>query len=335
MQQQSRIFSGTVAASVKRDNISAEQNPRTRRFIINPAIASLDVHPRLSGLQQSLVPYGFPVRIDTFPDMSVPTWSVDAEDRSSPVTSADLTAKEAVENILRAAWQSSADMGVRELTAVTSASDEEAERLLNFILPELDPATCPYAKENTQEVTHDWVEGSDPARRVARTRKVEEFRCLTCTLAWLESDECREWAQADGPRAAQLHTEALAAFKTNRAFFTSTWQQWRAEMQKRDRGENGIAVLLEGHLHVMRQLHEVEPAKEAAETLKANQTAQADAMREGMREVAREMKEALIPQQQPAFDMEEIVRQATERAKEELRAEMAEKEQPKGNKGGR
>jgi hypothetical protein len=310
---------GTVAASVRRDRISVEDNPRTRRFGVNPGVPVLEVHPRHSGRQQANIPYGVPVRFDTFPDMSTPTWSVDPEDRSSPVAPADLTAREAVENVKRAAWQSSADMGFRELRALTPVGDDEAERLLALVFPDLDPDACRYPAENTTRLDAD----------------TEVFRCLSCTLAWLESDVCKAAAAGDAVASA-LRTQFLDAYRTNEAFFTAKWQEWLAEMELRKSGKEGLARLGEGHLHVMYQLHETSPENRAAETIRENQQAQADAMKEGLREVAQELRAGIQPQQ-PAVDVNEIVRQATERAKAELRAEMAaEREQQlKNGKGGK
>lgn len=332
----SRIFGGTVAASIQRDKLSAEENPRTRRFGINPAVPLLDVHPRESGLQQSNVPYGFPVRFDTFPDMLTPTWDVDKDSKAPPVGARDLTAKEAVENVRRAAWQSSADMGFRELSALTALDDADAERLIGLVLPELDSETCRYAQENTEEIVVDSIAGADPAVRRARSQKVTLFRCMSCTLAWLESPECEFAAAEAGARAKLLREQLLDAYKTNRNFFRQSWQTWKAEMEERAAGKGyGLARLGESHYHVMYQLHETSPADRAAETIANAQRAQADSQKEGMREFAKtlaeEMKDARP--QPPALDVDEIVR----RAKEELRAEMAaaaEKEKPKGGRGG-
>jgi hypothetical protein len=331
----SRIFGGTVAASVQRDKISVEENPRTRRFGILPAVPVLEVHPRESGLQQRNIPYGFPVRFDTFPGMLAPTWDVDKDSKAPPVAEQDLTAKEAIECVKRAAWQSSADMGFRELSALTALEDEDAERLINLVLPELDPATCRYGEENTEEIVVDEVTVAR-GERVARSRKVTTFRCLHCTLLWLESPECEFAAVEAGERAKLFREQCLDAYRTNRDFFRASWNQWKAEMEERAAGKAyGLARFGDAHYHVMHQLHEVSPADRAAETIRSNQESQAVAMKEGLREVAQEIAASVRPQQPapPAFDMEEIVRRATERAKAELRAEQeAEKKSGKGGK---
>jgi hypothetical protein len=332
----SRIFGGTVAASVQRDKISVEENPRTRRFGILPAVPVLDVHPRESGQQQHNIPYGFPVRFDTFPGMLTPTWDVDKDSKAPPVGECDLTAREAIESVKRAAWQSSADMGFRELSALTPLEDEDAERLINLVLPELDPATCRYGEENTEEIVIDEV-AVVGGERVARSRTTALFRCLHCTLLWLESSECEFAAREAGERAALLRTQLLDAYRTNRDFFRASWNQWKAEMEERAAGkEYGLARFGDAHYHVMHQLHETSPADRAAEAIRDGQAAQAEAMKEGFREAAREMAEAVRPQTSAALDVNEIIRQAKEAAKEEIRAELAaEKEQTKNGKGTR
>lgn len=323
------IDRGTVAATTRRAEPSLAENPRTRRYAINPAIPLLDVHPTLSGRQQATIPYGFPLRFDTFVGMKTRNWSVDAEDKSAAFVETDLTAKEAVTNVTRAAWQGSRDMGFRELEALTPLDDEVAEPLLVALLPPLDPAECRYGSENTSVVTFERLIEDDDGNLVAHKVEVTIFRCLSCTLDWLESDACK--ALATSWPAKQLRAELLTAFQTNEKFFQASWAGWVAEMSKRERGENGLSVLNDDHMHVMRQLHETHPAQAAAETLRQNQQANADAMKEGFREIAQELRASIVP---PApVSLDDLKRQLLadpefrKQLKDEVRAE-----EPKGRK---
>lgn len=317
---------GTVAASLKRDKISVADDPRTRRFGINPGVPVLEVHPRDTGRQQANIPYGIPVRFDTFSGMLTPTWDVDPESRAEPVAPTDLTAREAIENVKRAAWQSSADMGFRELYALTDVDDDEAERLVALVLPELSADACRYPAENTTRLEDGTT----------------VFRCLACSLAWLESPDCESAAESYGKRAAGLRRQALDAYRTNDAFFRSKWNEWLAEMELRRSGKEGLARLGDGHVHVMHQIHETSPENRAAETIRENQQAQADAMREGLREVALELRQSVQQQPQaPAMSYDDIKRQLL--ADPEVRRQLAEEataadakpEGPVKNSGGR
>lgn len=286
------IDRGTVAASTRREEPTPAENPRTRRYAINPGLASLEVQPRLSGRQLALVPYGFALRFDTFVGMSMRNWSVDAEDKSPPVVEGDLTAKEALSNVAAHAWESSRDMGFRELSALTPLADDEAEALLALVFPALDPAAtkCPYAFENTTELEDG----------------TEVFRCVACTLEWLESDGCEALAAADSAAAVALRRQLLDAYRTTDKFFQVKWAEWTGEMQKRERGENGLAKLEDGHLHVMRQLHEILPSDRQAALITESQKTQATAIREGMKEGMKELAEGLKPQQ-PAVDTDALL----------------------------
>lgn len=290
----SDIFSGgTVAASTRQREPEAEENPRARRFLLNPGVMGLEVHPTLSGRQQATIPYGFPFRVETFPGMKVRNWSVDPDDKSPPDTERDLTAKEGADNILRAARQGSRDMGSRELKCLTTLPDEDAARLIAAVLPPLPSTGCAYGAENTSEVLiedHVMVRGE----LHARVRTVELFRCVTCTLAWLASPECRAEA-AKLPHGETLRKQATAAYQTNQRFFATLWSEYDADMKKRARNEPGIGVLDDGHLHVMRQIHQVEPEMRAAEVIRESNAQNAEVQREGMREFAKTLAQELRP----------------------------------------
>lgn len=334
---------GTVAASNRRRDPEPEENPRARRFLVNPGVPNFEVHPTLSGRQQATIPHGVPFKVENFDGMKVRNWSVDPDDTSPPDAEADFTAKYFADNILRAAWQSSRDMGTRELRALTTLSDEEAGPLIAAVFPQLDPRACPYGEENTSEVTVEWIEavkaeGAAKAEDVAQARKVSLFRCLSCTLAWLKSPECESEAARHGEHGLALRGQALDAYETNQKFFRTLWGEWNAEMKKRSNKEPGIAVLDDGHLHVMRQIHEVEPEMRAAEVLRESQERSAEAQREGMREFAREfaatMKDA--QPQAPAVDRDALKRELMEELRAELRAQPdTEQPQPKPGKAGR
>lgn len=313
------IDRGTVAASSRREEPEAGANPRTRRFLVNPGLRGFEVHPKLSGRQLAVIPPGVPVRFDTFVGMKVRNWSVDAADHSPPDTERDLTAGEAVKNVLVSSWESSRDTGVRELSALTPLADDEAERLLALVFPQPDPAKCPYDDENTSE-----MEGG-----------AEVFRCVTCSLEWLESPGCESAAASGGAAGKFLRKELLDAYRTAHKYFVAKWSEILTDMEKRQNREPGIATLNDAHLHVMRQVHEIRPSDRQAAIIGENNRQQADAFKEGIREVLTEMR---APQQPapPAFDMEAIIAAATERAKAQLRAEMeAEKEQAKPGRGGK
>jgi hypothetical protein len=306
------IERGTVASTARRREPGVAENPRTRRIGVNPGILQLDVHPTLSGRQEASIPYGVLTYFETFPDMKVPNPSVDPEDKSPADTTRDLTALEAVTNVRQAAWQSSRDMGFRVLESLTPLTDDEAARLVAAVFPRLAGSTCPYEEENT-----DGESGL--------------FRCVTCRIESLESAEVK--ARAGEVGGETLRRELLAAFKVTSGFFTTIWGEWVAEREKRNRGENGLAVFGDAHLHVMRQIHKLPPETLQAEAIREGQQSQAEAIRDGMKEGMKEVASALLQQQQappaPAFDMEAIIEEAKRRAKEELRAEMdAEKKKP-------
>jgi hypothetical protein len=299
------IYGGTGAASNRRREPAPEDNPRARRFLINPGVRALELHPRESGLQQPVIPYGMPFRVENFDGMQVRNWSVDPDDNSPPETTADVTAKEFADNILRAARQGSRDMGTRELRALTTLTDEEATRILGAILPQLPSVACPYAEENTEDVVFERIVGER-----AEVRTVTIFRCVTCSLAWLTSAECKAAAEAL-PHGREARSQTLDAFKANRQFFATLWAEWDADMKKRQNKEPGISVLDDGHKHVMRQLHEVEPEMRQAEAIRESNMASADAMKEGFREVAREMADAVRPPAAPpapAFNYDDLKR---------------------------
>lgn len=291
-----QLGAGTVAASTRRAELDAAENPRTRRFCINPGVSLLEVHPTLSGRQRALIPHGFPVRFDTFNGMRTRNWSVDPEDKSPPDVETDLTAKEAVENVKLMAWQGSRDMGFRELEALTTMTDDEAGKLLASVFPALDPENCRYPSQNTYEFIVEECTGD-----VVTSRAVKVFACVTCALDWLESDECK--ARAAAGAARRLRDDLLDAYSTNYKFFQAKWGEWKSELIKRERGEAGIATLSDAHEHVMRQLHETRPADAAAETIRENQQAQADAQLDGMREFAKTFAEEMQASRQPAQPM--------------------------------
>ncbi len=320
---------GTAAAAMNSAALKAEEDPRTRRFVIIPAISPLEVHPRESGRSEGVIPYGYAVRVDTFPGMRVPRWDVDPESNAPPDTSVDLTAREAVSNILRAAWQSSRDMGARELSALTPLADEDAYKMLAALMPELDPKFCAYPEQNTRKVRFEYreLQGDE---YVTRAREVEMFRCLDCTLGWLKSDACKAEAAKFG-RGEELRLQLLAAYQTNGDFFRAKWSEWTAEMQARANGERGLSSLNDSHLHVMRQIHETAPADKQAKAITENQQAQADTILAGFREMGQTLRDELRPQA-PAVDVEDIIRQAEERAYARLRAER--EQEPDRKQGG-
>lgn len=290
---QALIDNGTVARTVHRHEVDPAADPRRRRYAINPGALSLDVHPTLSGRQLGRIPFGVMVRFDTFEGMRSPNWSVDPEDHSSLDTTRDLTALEAVENVTREALANGTyDMGFRELSSLTTLTDAEAERLFAIVHPTFtDP--CPF----------------DSARPVEL-----RGRCVACRLAWLESDDCAEMAEQFN--AVRLRAELLSAYRACESYFREQWAEWKAELAARKAGEKkGLTVLKEGHLHVMRQLHELHPDQEQAAAIRDNQQAQADSFKEGIRELVGEMRNNQ-PQQpaQPVMDMSAL--------REELKAEM-------------
>jgi hypothetical protein len=327
------IGSGTAAASNFQHEPDADENPRTRRICILPGVLNLEVHPTLSGRQQAPIQHGVPVTFETFPNMKVRNWSVDKDDTSPPDTTADLTAKAGMDAVARAAWQGSRDMGFRELKALTPLSDAEAARLLAAVFPALDPSACPFDEENTEDLLVETIAENRAGERVARVATIPGvFRCLTCTLAWLNSTECEEEA-ALLTGGKELRAQLLDAYRTNQKFFKTLWSEWDADMKNRAGNKPGISKLDDGHLHVMRQLHEVAPEMRAAETIKDAQERSAEAQKEGMREFATTLASELKASrpEAPALDMDEVVR----RAKEQLRAEMeAEKEAEKKKPGG-
>ena len=276
------IDAGTIARSVGREQVAREDDPRTRRFGINPAILQFEVHPRFSARQEALIPHGRILRFDTLDGMSEQNWSVDPMDRSDYVTTRTLSAKEAIENVKRAAWQQSRDMGFRELSALTALEDDEARAVIAAVFPDdmtIFGIECPY---------RDYQD-----------------RCLSCRMEWLLSDECETRAEATASaRAARI--QLIEAYQTAQRFLEGLWGGWLGELQRRERGENGISVLEEPHLFVMRQLHQRHPSEMAAEAIRSTQEAQAAATREGLREIVQEIRGAAAPAAPPALDMEAI-----------------------------
>lgn len=296
------IDGGTVAATTKRAEPSLAENPRTRRFGINPALLNLEVHPRESGRQESVIPYGIVCRFETFVGMHTHNWSVDPFDQSEAYVETDLTAKEAIENVKRVAFESSRDMGFRELAALTPISDTAAAHVVTDIFPSLEEVgrACPQGEE----------------------------RCLTCTLDWLESDECAERAERS-PAHKELRDQLLDAYLANERFFKTKWREWTAELQKRERGENGLSVLGDAHLHVMRQLHEIHPDERQSEAIRSTQEAQANAISSGLKEVVSELVRN-NQQQQPAVDVSALREELKAELLAELRAgEKAEQKTPR------
>jgi hypothetical protein len=329
----SALDRGTAAAALDRAQPDAASDPRTRRFLINPGVLGLEVHPTLSGRSRAEIPYGFAVRFDTFNGMSVPNWSVDPEDHSPPDKQVDLTAREAVENVMRAAWQGSRDMGARTLDALTPLTDDAAHGLLARVFPAMTDEYCPYGDENTEDVRFEHRAIGANGEPVAEVVTVSMFRCVTCALAHFRSDECEAQTVGD-PVAERLRKELIDAYQTNQSFFRAKWNEWTAEMQRRDKGENGISVLTEAHEHVMRQLHEAQPADKQAALLRESQATQADNFREGIRELANEMRSTAPA---PTLNLDELKRQLLDDPafRKQLAEEAARQEQDKKSGGGK
>lgn len=266
-----------------------DQDPRTRRYGYNPGVRVMEVHPRDSGRQQSLIPAGVLVKFETTP-MKGPNWSVDPQEQKPREVwiEGGLLALDAVRNV-QMNYTGEPDMGFRVLDPLTALTDRQSAIIFSTVHPSfigLRRNASTATNNPASEMQAALGQGYDPC-------PYDLPVCVSCRLAVLKQLDSYAIAelvqQVDRQEridigAAQAVRDIIAdGVAALERYYRSEFRGWVGEIDGRSKGSNrGLQSLSMGHVHIMEQLHELDPEHRQERLTASFAEAQATAMREAM-----------------------------------------------------
>lgn len=282
-----QIYDGTVQVA---PNTLDGVDPRRRRYGYNPNIFQMQAEATDSGQQQRIIPAGLLIPFRTR--------TLKAENFDIGVKTEEYVKQ--VEKDFTAAWFIAnvkmlyAEFGFREISCLTMLEDFERDGKGKIV-----PATFLKSPNGYFDAVHPAF--ADLGHQCPHNLSV----CVTCRLFLLGAPDFENNPDGDVPEWLEPRIEKLpdpnlgeelrqALIEPNQVYEGHARFKWSlllGEMEKRSKGEIGIAVLGEAEHHLRNNLHEIAPADRAAATAAGFGEEVGRAQAEGMKEMAQAFRE--------------------------------------------
>jgi hypothetical protein len=270
----SGVISGGTLEQTSGQRMSGAEDPFARRFAYAPGVHMMEIEQRLSGRQDSFIPQGVLIKFESTPlveenvAIDKPNWSQFLRRR--------VPALEFLNNVRERFYKPGLiDVGFRELSVLTTLSDEESATLFAVLHPSLEEVKIP----------------------CPQGLKV----CPTCRLKWLTSDACEARMNAairqgvDGASLDGLLEQLADSCTALLGYYKGRWSEIVGEYEKRLSGADskGLVALQDGEHHIRKCLHEVAPADRQAQVADAYGAATAQKFAEAMTAQGNQIAEAM------------------------------------------
>lgn len=293
---QAQIYDGTVSvAAPGKGGI----DPRRRRFGLNPGIYQLQMEAHESGQQQRVLPAGVLIPFRTKP-LSVENFDISVKpEEYIKQKEQDFTAEWFIANVKMIYGE----FGFREIECLTLLDDPERNppkenKDGTVVIGEIIPAS--YARS-----AHGYFNAVHPSfGEIGYACPQGLSVCVTCRLELLgaprfdnQDGTAPDWLQVriddlpDPELGEELRLALIEPHEVYREFAAFKWALLIGEIEKRSKGEIGIAVLGPAEHHLRNHLHEIAPADIAANTAASYGEEVGRAQSEGMKEIAEAFRE--------------------------------------------